>query len=445
MKESNITQIPIAGFFGPCKLKDKHRSGEHNSIQDDVYQKIADAGINTIVFSANDYGIPEERQIVSDTLDMCAKYGIRMCVQDSRINGTTDESKILQFIDDYKGHSGFAGVHIKDEPVSESYATVINADGSKTKVADCAEISSVINDKNGILGYMNLLPYWEWLGSKQAYRDYVEEFVNSCKPSVLSMDYYLFDPNYIVTRPGYFWNLSVMREASLKYGIPFWNFIQAGTYWNDGHIELDPTENVIPSEGQMRWNVNTSLAYGAKGIEYFPLIQPFWFAYEKDGKYDFQRNGLIGANGAPTRWYDYAKENNKQISKLGTFLVRAENKGILAVGTLPQVEAGVNKTYYGVLSSLQAEHLSYGAIVGCFEIDGADAFYVVNYHMSAEQKFTMHFNQKLGYRLLSKQLVDISQTEGIGDSCSFTLAPGGGVLVLTEKLKDDKNELADIS
>ena len=445
MYEPNMEQMPIVGFFGPCKIEDQRRGGEYDSIRDDIYQKIADAGINMIVYSANDYGNPEARQIVSDALDMCAKYGVRMCVQDSRLNGTTNENEILQLIDDYKNHPGFGGVHIIDEPTSDSYATVINPEGKKAKVADCVAISTILNKKNQIFGYMNLLPYFEWLGSREGYREYVEEFAKSCHPSALSMDYYLFDPNYIVTRPGYFWNLSVMREVSLKYGIPFWNFIQAGTNWNDAQTDLDTTDNSTPTEDQMRWNVNTSLAYGAKGIEYFPLIQPFWFAYEKDGKFDFQRNGLIGANGVPTKWCDYVKGNSEQISEIGKFLLRADNKEVLAVGTLSQAEAGIYKTDYGVLSSLQTEHLSYGAMVGCFEIDGADAFYVVNYHMRADQKFTMHFNKKLGYHLLSKQLVEDPKMEGIGDSCSFTLAPGGGVLVLTEVLKNDEYEIADIS
>lgn len=435
MYKSNTAQMPIVGFFGPCKLWDKRKNGEYNSIRDDIFRQIANAEINTIVYSANDYGISDERQIVSDCLDMCAKHGIRMCVQDIRLNSKADE--ISRLIDDYRHHAGFAGIHIKDEPISESYATVLNTDGSKTKIADCAALSTMINEEYGILGYMNLLPYWEWLGSKQAYLDYVEEFAETCHPRVLSMDYYIFDPNYIVTRPGYFWNLSVMREMSLKYAIPFWNFIQAGTYWNDGQLDLDATDNVIPSEGQMRWNVNTSLAYGAKGIEYFPLIQPFWFAYEKNGRYDYQRNGLIGANGEPTRWYTYAQRNNQQINEIGAYLLRAESKAMIATGTLPQVEAGISESCYGVLSCLQVEHLSYGAIAGCFSIDGNDAFYVVNYHMSASQKFTMHFRKKVSYRLLSKQLAEVQEMDGTGDSCSFALSPGGGALVL---IGESKNE-----
>jgi hypothetical protein len=54
----------------------------------------------------------------------------------------------------------------------------------------------------------------------------------------------------------------VLREASLRHNISFWNFFNTMPY--GGHSD--------PTESQLAWQIFTSLAYGAKGILYF------WYA-----------------------------------------------------------------------------------------------------------------------------------------------------------------------
>ena len=50
-----------------------------------------------------------------------------------------------------------------------------------------------------------------------------------------------------------------MRMASLRAGVPFWNFFNLEGF--GGHPD--------PTEAQLRWQVFTSLAYGAKGVLYY--------------------------------------------------------------------------------------------------------------------------------------------------------------------------------
>ena len=105
----------------------------------------------------------------------------------------------------------------------------------------------------------------------------------------------------------YFYNLSTYRANANEAGIPLWVFIQAGSQWNDANDRFDSVTPYYPNEKQFDWNINTSLAYGAKGIQYFPLIQPSWFAYAESTDFDFERNGIIGAWGNKTQWFYYAK------------------------------------------------------------------------------------------------------------------------------------------
>jgi hypothetical protein len=58
---------------------------------------------------------------------------------------------------------------------------------------------------------------------------------------------------------GYLRNLASLRSVSLKHGIPFWNFFNTLAY--SSHYD--------PSEGMVRWQAFSSLAYGAKGVLYF--------------------------------------------------------------------------------------------------------------------------------------------------------------------------------
>jgi len=54
----------------------------------------------------------------------------------------------------------------------------------------------------------------------------------------------------------YYENLELLRSASLRNGLPFFHGLQAG-----------PVQGLrAPTAGELRWQVYTSLAYGAKGI-----------------------------------------------------------------------------------------------------------------------------------------------------------------------------------
>ncbi len=48
--------------------------------------------------------------------------------------------------------------------------------------------------------------------------------------------------------------------AAQEANIPFWTFVQTCSF-NSGRR--------IPTEADILWQVNTALAYGAKGIQYF--------------------------------------------------------------------------------------------------------------------------------------------------------------------------------
>src|SRR4029079_12074399 len=117
-----------------------------------------------------------------------------------------------------------------------------------------------------------------------SYDAYVEDFIATVQPRLLSYDFYPF--GHEKDRSTFFANLAAMRGAALRHDLPFMLIVLAtphGPY-------RDPTE------GELAWQVHHALAYGAHGISYFTYWTP-----PGDGQWTF-RHGLI-EDGQPTLHY----------------------------------------------------------------------------------------------------------------------------------------------
>ena len=201
------------------------------------------------------------------------------------------------------------------------------------------------------------------------------------------------NPPYL--RQGYYKNLATIREASIKANIPFWAYIQTSMF--EGQRK--------PTESDLLWNVNTALAYGAKGIQYFNGVEPYPETNTNDIVTRTFTGGLFSANGTPTDIYYYAQKANMFIQSVDHVLMNSKNIGVMYSGNLPQfysVSNGVctalDTTANGaeVPTSGTIRHFGndtslgynggYGGcyyvdgnvMVGCFNYNGKTAFYVVN-------------------------------------------------------------------
>lgn len=184
-------------------------------------------------------------------------------------------------------------------------------------------------------------------------------------------------------RKGYYQNLATIRHEALKANIPFWTYIQTTTWYEGG---------VLPTENELRWNVNTSLAYGAKGIQYFTGVVP----YDSGG--ESFAGGLFNAQGERTDVYYFAQRANMYIQSVDHVLMNARSLGVVYAGGIPQfatIHSNSNYTLLtaaenaaeiptlGTLTATQAglkavETITGNALVGCFDYNGKMAYYVVN-------------------------------------------------------------------
>lgn len=197
-------------------------------------------------------------------------------------------------------------------------------------------------------------------------------------------------------REGYFESLALMREKAIEANIPFWSYIQTCTWYDGG---------ALPTEGELLWNVNTTLAYGAKGIEYFCGVVPPSSNGVEGG--EVFSGSLFDENGQPTDIYYYAQKANMQIQSIDHILMNAKSMGVMYAGNLPQFYKVHDNYTYTALSA--AENLaqkptrgtleSYGGatadgnvLVGCFDYNGKTAYYIVNNSTTNMGGATLTFN-----------------------------------------------------
>ena len=412
--------MPIAGYYGP-RLSTYSKNGEAlpEMINDEYYQMIQECGVNIVCYSPTDYEYTPE--FVIQMLEYGDKYKIGHFVTDTKVH--TDAyslNELAERINHYANYGSFCGVHVIDEPYLEG----IIGDGTKDML-DYVPVFDKLKEL-GICAGSNLLPNWVF-HSNEDFQKYVQTFITECDAPYISFDYYVFDKNSTVV--DYFYNLSTYTQKAKEAGIPLWVFIQAGSQWNDAVNRFDSETPYYPNEKQFDWNINTALAYGAKGIQYFPLIQPSWFAYAESTDFDFERNGILGAWGNKTQWFYYAKDIQPHIAAIDEVLMNSVNKGVLASGEKVARENALSDIVLEGTSWRELADIQGDALVGCFNYQGKTALYVVNYDMEYAQNIRLTFQDS--YKIT---VIQNAQKEYYsGNQIELPMQAGEGVLIVFEQ------------
>lgn len=420
--------MPVGCWWGPYDASEITMNGVASPewVSDEYFELLQDSGINFVSYS-NDF-FPENRASISKMLDLCEKYKIGYFVRDPGLKEINDPILLEMLTYSYLRKEYCLGICVGDEPKASAI------DGFKN-IYDT--FSKTVYSKNKYL-FANLFPSYaggESLGG--SYGNYLEKFVQTTGTSFLSYDNYPFlqsGTGVTENLPSTFFDdLSSVRSVASKYGIPFWTIVQTGGQWEE-YIGK-PSAPLFPTKGETLWNVNIYLAYGAKEVQYFTFIQPPFFANAGD-YYDFGRNGMIGADGKKTQWYDYVKQANEQIAAIDHVLMSSRQAGVLACGywenrlPLRDKPGGAFVKSWRELKGISSENSS-GAIVGCFDYvfepgKCKSAFYVVNCDVYSTQNITLDFDAIYDFGLT----IDGSYSEASGGELSVTLAPGSAALVV---------------
>ena len=412
--------MPISGFYGP-RLTHFSFDGQSmpNYVSDEFMATLAEMGINHIGQSYTYQG--ETPGAVAELLRLGEKYNIAICVNDERLTSKLGEetlsvTEIDELLMEYRDFPAFAGVYVVDEPHNDNWY-----DGQNKYMSEYRQLYANLKELD-VFSYGNLFPLTSVSGSEN-YEKYLKEWVENCDVYYLSWDHYVWDRP--VGREDYFANLSLGRKYAEMAEIPFWSYIEAG----GNHVDTaEDTEEYYPLEGEFYWNVHTSLAYGAKGIQYFPIIQPSWYANAISQPYDFERNGLLGVMGNKNRWYYYAQNVNKQIAAVDEVLMNSVNKGVIATGERAKKETEVSEHIMKTDAWRELIGIEGETLIGCFNYKGKSAYYVVNYEHEYAQNITLNFADN--YDMTVTQ--DAEKSYVNTKSLELTLKAGEGVLVVIE-------------
>ena len=417
--------MPIGVWWGPYY----HGVGSMNGnnlpdyLTDEYFKILLDLGVNFITVSNDNYPVGGVKaDSVMKALELSEKYNLGYFVYDSFIKDIHNKDEMVNEIKNYINSDACLGIHLIDEPTADKF------NGFK----DAYQIFEELDFKDKVL-YTNLFPNYvkNCSGTKEVmmWKDYIDLFLETTNQKFLSFDHYPFSEagEGIGSKSQFFNALFEAKEVADKHKVPMWVFIQAGGQWNDSR-KFD--REFLPdyeSEAEFLWNVNINLAFGAKAIQYFLYIQPYYYGYAKDDLYDTTHNSLLGASGKKNEWYYYAEKMNKQINAIDEVLMNSSNEGIIAIGENAKrniIDHETLSNYYELID-VDAKDV----IIGCFNYKGKTALYVVSNNVDEKQTCTLKFDNKYSYSVIQRA---IEKEVTMTDSINLTLEKGEGILVVIE-------------
>ena len=373
MKQHDYKTMPIAAFNG-MGIKE-YNAQYADMVTEEHYAEMAACHINTS-YALYDSIIYADQ--VVKALEYAEKYNISYLAIGPGFDSATDANLLESTI--YKTliknqPKALGGILIKDEPSRSHFE----------QIATSRSTFEQLMGKN-FLYHSNVFP--DYATERQRYgngeipaggyshEQYIDDYIRIYNPQILSFAYYpLYEAG--IMQLGYFDNMSVMRKKAAEAKIPFWFYVQTCSFSDNTRI---------PNEADLHWLVNTALAYGSKGIQYFTYVVPISFPGGE------QFNGaMIDLQGNPTEVYGYAKTINKFITEIDEVLMCSLSKGLMKSGTSAcgDIPEGDLVDSYGALSSVEGESV----LVGCFDYNGKAAYYVVNNSVTADCTATLNFSE----------------------------------------------------
>ncbi len=442
-------EMPILGYIGiPSANAGSGGNAENPSfITKSNVERYKDAGFN--ILSGLYDREPFHTSEIHKALELCNELGITYFVNDNAIRCETAKGALpsvtyndaLNHLQDswYLNEDGFGGVAVKDEPTSKDFESI----GNVTKALKKANPGKMV--------YSTLFPVYVHYfglafddvtndielalngGTWKVYERYVKEYMKQVNPDMLCYDLYVSmredgtldnplaskNANEIASGRGnindYFKSLSIFRNVAKQYNTPF-----CPTVASYNHI----TQNQY-TEKQLNWVVNTSLAYGAKGIQYYT----YWPDMENskvEGWENPVKRGLVTQNGTPHDTYYQIKNINDNIKKVQKVLMTSEHIGIMQLGKQNyKVELEDVLYNYDVLNNITGGD----TFVGCFKKpDGKTAYYIVNNSINAGiTTFKADLYKKSNIRLtnLANGVQEFKNAFSVG----FNLSGGQAILL----------------
>lgn len=256
-----------------------------------------------------------------------------------------------------------------------------------------------------------------WLG----YQMFIDRYLDETKSSYVLYDYYLnhtgrFDMTPENTK-GIMENFSYFNRVCRERGIKYMASVAAFRHGRGQVFSMKET----------RWTVNMSLAYGAKGIEYYSYWPTIGGNTSMSMWQNPSRMGLVTGNGIPHDTYAHIRDINAQIALVDEYLMPATFVGVQYYGapTLHIQPLDIIK-FPEYLVDIQSEG---DAFVGVFEYNNKPLYYILNNSFDADvgiTTFQAKFDRKVNVHLLN---TNEDRTKNDTYSVAFDLSAGEAILM----------------
>lgn len=451
--------VTIAAYAGPTVENWSMSSRNINTLTDEHFKKLQEAGFNTLValHEGAPGGLPqgsnkfEKIEIQSAraeehamrALTLAEKYDIKYYVRDWPFYDLANEKDYNISIEEYEQvlrkmfdddnpyilSSAYAGNFGRDEPGIDQY----------DELAAQIKIYNQIMDEKGIDGefLLNMLPVYGSLeafggpnGKPATYQEYLDRYFEELAPLLgyFSYDFYPFKQDKIkgsAMRTTLVSNLEMLASRCKEGGYELRCFIQSqGDY--TGLRDLT-------SVGDFRFQIYTNLAFGAKSLTYYEYGT---FKSVDEGEF-----GLLNLkDGTYSYTYDLVKQVNHEVLAFEDAYLNYNYDGIMCFSSLP---AGTINANFRSVNNIMKTHPRIGnvkvtedAIMSAFkDAEGNDAFMLVNYtdpYFDKDNTVTVEFKDAralLMYRFGKQEVVPLN-TDG---TYTFQLYPGEGRFIIPLK------------
>lgn len=379
-----------------------------------------EAGI-TVPQSPSYRDTPADKGKLRWLLDGCAERGMQAILLDprTRVPGGSWEDRVplpedyeqqaAAAVRDFGDHPGVRGFFLRDEPPRGVLKAVCEAHRIMLRLAP---------DK---LPYVNQFPYHGDIAERYGFSswpEYLDRYVEASGATQLSYDCYCQMMEGPFENPLYFQNLEFMRDASLRHHIPFWNIILATPHFRYR----------APSKDDMRWQINTSLAYGCRGILYFTWYTPRTCNY---------RDAPIDAHGEKSeRWYMIRDLHRDFRARFEQVYLGLRSTAVYHWPDAPPGSSVLDGS--GLVKAIRGDAADSEFVVGEF-LDPRERPWVMVVNRSPRHSTQAHLTfevQPKAWRMLGydgQEVIPAGDARAPGDThAGFWLAPGWAELIRVE-------------
>lgn len=332
-----MDKFPISYFWGIPTSAYMNADGSYDSDKRKAYyQEIKNAGFTIANYGAMNAGwgmldpsYNENKAVLELSKELGMKFLGHVGTDENGAAFPSLEAKVAFIKEKFGSDPDYLGDHGADEPFPDTFDThaqYINL------------FKAAMPDKD--LWY-NLFPNFvseTRLG--MGYEEYVDLWFQKAAVDYISFDYYPIHQNGSV-RGNWYVNLDMIRAKSLAVRKPYWVIVQGG--------DVDGT-TAEPTETEHRWSVWSSIALGAKGIQYFC----YWTPTHDPGVLG---PFMVKADGTKTHMYDYTEKINKDIQTIGMKLLPCHADG------------AIKKGWYALYVNNSKGRTTYGPVLG---VDGVE-------------------------------------------------------------------------